>query len=377
MLNFKSVTNSEPQVRSNPALRQVNEKSGFQKRISTLLEPIPNALPFPTFQMLRETSQNILSQHPHYAWVRPAHLRAQWLILGDELPLMMLDPKDSRRLYSIKVPFDKRRVQQIGPIVCEGAWDAQDHVLWIWDVVVWEKQSIWATMPYSRRWELVKQLVGQILDCGHPMSDAEVRIPDWQSLESLSAQEEFDPATSVEFQPEKPGQRRQIYVVRDDRVKFVPTSHAERKMVSEEKQRSIASASAPAPAPAPSSQHTSRNLGYTTSVPKNEVVVSKPVSVVACIEEAQEKEKKEHEQVSVPTDEKQRVGRLKKDPYSKLPDTYRLETATGQDLGLAAIRSFEMSKQLRNAMKDKESLMVDIQWFEPFSKYEIRALHTS
>lgn len=358
MLNFKSVTSSEPQVRSNPALRQVNEKSGFQKRISTLLEPIHNPLPFPTFQIMRDASQNIVSQHPHYAWIRPAHLRAQWLILGDELPLMLLDPKDTRRLYSIKVPFDKRRVQQIGPIVCEGAWDAQDHVLWIWDVVVWEKQGIWATMPYSRRWDLVKQIVGQILDCGHPMSDAEVRVPEWQSLESLSAQEELDPAMSVEFQPEKAGQRRHVYVVRDDRVKFVPTSHAERKMVSEEKQK------------APQ-----RNLGYTPNVPKN-IVVAKPVStsvdVITCIENAQEKEKGQQNTTS--TDEKQRVGRLKKDPYSKLPDTYRLETATGQDLGLAAIRSFEMSKQLRNAFKDKESLLVDIQWFEPFSKYEVRGL---
>jgi hypothetical protein len=271
---------------------------------------------------------------------------------------MMLDPKDTRRLYSIKVPFDKRRVQQIGPIVCEGAWDAQDHVLWIWDVVVWEKQGIWATMPYSRRWDLVKQVVGQILDCGHPMSDAEVRVPEWQSLESLSSQEELDPAMSVEFQPEKPGQRRHVYVVRDDRVKFVPTSHAERKMVSEEKQRG----------PHPAAQHTSR-------VPKNVVVANHvAVPVIALAPAQEEKQEQVEENASNPTDEKQRVGRLKKDPYSKLPDTYRLETATGQDLGLAAIRSFEMSKQLRVAFKDKESLMVDIQWFEPFSKYEVRGV---
>jgi hypothetical protein len=229
-------------------------------------------------------------------------------------------------------------------------------------VVVWEKQGIWATMPYSRRWDLVKQVVGQILDCGHPMSDAEVRVPEWQSLESLSAQEELDPAMSVEFQPEKPGQRRHVYVVRDDRVKFVPTSHAERKMVSEEKQRGP--------------QHTSR-------APKN-VFVAKPVDVIALTPASAQTQDKETEEVQVQdkpskttTDEKQRVGRLKKDPYSKLPDTYRLETATGQDLGLAAIRSFEMSKQLRVALKDKESLLVDIQWFESFSKYEVRAVHTS
>ena len=55
MFNYKSVRSSEPQIRSNPALRQVNEKSGFQKRLSTLLEPI--SLPFPTFQIFKDITK--------------------------------------------------------------------------------------------------------------------------------------------------------------------------------------------------------------------------------------------------------------------------------------------------------------------------------
>ena len=356
MLNFKSVTSSEPQVRSNPALRPVHEKSGFQKRISTLLEP--TALPFPTYQVVKEPSLAVLRTHPHYAWVRPAHLRSQWLMLQEEFPLMLLDQRDSRRMYSIRVPFDKRRVQQIGPIVCECSWDAQDHVLWIWDVVVWEKQVVWNTMPYTKRWELVKQVVGQILDCGHPMSDAEVRVPAWQSMESVAVMADLDPAMSVDFMPEKPGQRRHVFVIRDESVKFVPTNHAERKMVAEggpkvhdpnqakrERQKTTVAAAAAAPAPAPAA-------------------AAEPiVAPVAPPAPAAPQE---------PVD-RPRVARIMKDKYSKLPDSYRLETATGEDLGLAAIRSLELSKQLRTALAAVgASCMVDIQWFEPFQKYDVR-----
>ncbi len=122
MFNYKSVTSSEPQIRSRPALRQISERSGFQKRISTLLEPTP--LPFPTFQIMKETSQPTIQQQKMYAWVRPAHLRSQLCVLSAEFPLLCMDSKNTDRLYSLRIPFDKNFVQRFGPIVCETAWDA-------------------------------------------------------------------------------------------------------------------------------------------------------------------------------------------------------------------------------------------------------------
>jgi hypothetical protein len=93
----------------------------------------------------------------------------------------------------------------------EGSWDAQDHILWIWDVIVWEKSVIWNTMPYSERWKLVMRTVNEILDCGHPMSDAEVNVPSWKSLEEVSKYTDLDSAKSIDFQPEKPGNRKIIF----------------------------------------------------------------------------------------------------------------------------------------------------------------------
>lgn len=342
MLNYKSVRSSEPQIRSNPALRHVSPKSGFQKRIPALLEPTP--LPFPTFQIVKEASQPTLQQHQYYAWVRPAHLRAQWLLVTDEMPLMMVDPRDNSRLFSLRIPFDKFRVQKIGPIVLEGAWDAQDHVLWIWDVVVWEKQTVWNVMPYSKRWELLKKVVGEILDCGHPMSDAEVKVPTWETFGELLKRGEFDPATSVEFQPEKAGQRRQLFVVRDEGVKFKPTTHAERKMVAD---KSLS--------------------GCAIQVVEEEVKESVRENVIVEVTKPKPAPKSKE-----PSEEKK--VRLTKDPYSKLPDTYRVLDSDGQDLGLAAIRSLGISKELRELFKTAETVAVIARWYEPFQKYEIRQI---
>lgn len=354
MLNYKSIRSSEPQIRSNPALRHVSEKSGFQKRLSTLLEPTP--LPFPTFQIVKESTQLILEKHPHYAWVRPAHLRSQWLVMAEDMPLLMVDPRQENRIWSIRVPFDKRIIQKIGPVVLEGAWDAQDHVLWIWDVIVWEKTNVWSNMPYSERWKLVMRCIDDILDCGHPMSDAEVKVPTWQSLEDVRKLEELDSAKSIDFQPEKAGQRRHVFLVRDVDIKYKATNHHERKMIAEggSKPSNPLKKSAP-------------------------IIISTPIDITPVASESSPKQTEFTPKIFEPTkpiEERPRVGRLRKDTIGKLPDTYRIATVQGEELGLAAIRSIEISKQLREKFKTTDSALVDILWFEPFQKYEVKKIHS-
>ena len=360
MFNYKSVTSSEPQIRSRPALRQISANSGFHKRLSTLLEPTP--LPFSTFQILKETSQPTIQQQTMFAWVRPAHLRSQLCILSAEFPLLCMDPKHSDRLFSLRIPFDKQAVQRIGPIVCEAAWDAQEHVLWIWDVLVWEKQVIWNTKSYKERWELVKQVVSTILDCGHPMSDAEVRVPTWQSLSELATQTQFDPAQSIEFQPDRAGQRRQLFLVRDEGVQFKPQTHAERKMVAEggpkfhnpntAKRSNLPAEPIKAALPI-------RTAEVPIPIPAPTVVQPNPV------------------QKTSPQTQNHTVARIRKDEYSKLPDTYQLYSIPNDEgLGLAAIRSLTISTQLRTIFQTNDTCLVDIQWYEPFHKYEIKRVHT-
>jgi hypothetical protein len=339
MLNYKSVRSSEPQIRSNPALRNVNESSGFQKRLSTLLEPTP--LNFATFQIAKDTSRSLLEQQTCYAWLRPAHLRSQRIVIADGMPLLLQDTKNEKNLKSLRIPFDKRQIQSVGPIVLEGSWDFQEHILWIWDVLVYEKRNVWSTMPYSKRWDLLKTIVNTLLDCGHPMSDAEVHLPKWESLEIAKTYNDLDPAMSIEFQPEKPGQRRHLFIIKNEGVKFIPKTHHERKMVAETPSKVVNTPIPSVPTPVPP-----------TSVPPT------PTTNLDV--------------------EKPRVARLTKEKFSKLPDTYSLFSITdpSKDLGLAAIRTLELSKHLREIMKTRDSILVDISWFEPFQKYEVKTIHS-
>jgi hypothetical protein len=352
MYNYKSVRSSEPQIRSNPALRFVSDNSGFQKRLSTLLEPIP--LPFPTFQIFKDTSLSIIKQHTYYAWVRPAHLRSTWAILTPDMPFIMVDPKDNRKMFSLRIAFDKRKLQHIGPIIMEGAWDAQDHVLWLWDVVFWERSNIWETTPYSKRWEILKTIVNTILDCGNPISDAEVKLPEWESLEELASRNDIDTATSVEFQPEKESKRRILYLQRTGDVKYSPVTHHERKMISEQgdKHREI---------------HKKNNKP--SELP---IKTAEPIKDENSISEVP---KISSEKINTQNSERHCVARLTKDSVSKLPDTYRLKSIHDEDLGLAAIRGLHISTQIRELMKVRDSIVVDIQWFEPFQKYEVKKVH--
>jgi hypothetical protein len=355
MLNYKSVRSSEPQIRSNPALRHISESSGFQKRISTLLEPTPP--PFPTFQIAKESSQTTLEQHHYYGWVRPAHLRSNWIILADGMPMLLMDPRNSSKLFSLRIPFDKREIQHKGIVVLEGAWDSQDHILWIWDVLVWEKQIIWNTMSYSNRWATLKMIVNEVLDCGHPMSDAEVSLPHWQSLQDIRSKQDIDSALSIEFQPEKAGLRRHTFLIKNENIKFKPTSHHERKMVSLETPNTSKNSSITPPI----------NVVSETSVEvKNEKIL--PATPAPKLTE-------KFQQIPE-IDKTIQVAYLRRDTYSKLPDTYRLLTIDGNDVGLPAIRSLELSKRLRLLFQSTDSILVDVQWFEPFHKFEVKKVHS-
>jgi hypothetical protein len=351
MLNYQSVRSSEPQVRSNPALRQLGTKSGFQKRLCTLLEPTP--LPFPTFQIVKEASQQTLQSQQLYAWIRPSHLRSQWLVLADGFPALLHDPKHEDRISSLRISFDKKQVQLVGPIVCEAAWDAQDHILWIFDIVVWEKQMIWNKMAYSNRWELIKKVFGTVLDHGHPMSDAELRIPNWISLSDLAALPSIDPAMSIEFQPEKAGQRRQLLLLRDEGIQFKPMNHHERKMVAEQK------------------PHIKKVYPVKQQPKQCAIVLDEEHSLP---KEIYTPAKEEPVQEGVKQPVHPTTCKLYKDKTSRTPDTYRLESTTGEALGLAAIRSLELSKQLRESLAVHESIVVGVVWYEPFQKYEVKRI---
>jgi hypothetical protein len=328
MLKHTSVGSSTPQVRSRTGMRPF-------KTDMTPYENILESMVFPSYNIIKETSQRSLEQNYYHVWKRPAHLRAHWLILSDTSPALLVDIRNSDNVYSLKFPYDTRQTQKLGPIVCEAAYDSQEATLWIWDLVFLEQKNLWSTLPYSKRWDLLQKVVRPLIYDLHPMCDIRIMYPDWMLIKNFVLETD-EVGYSYEFQPETAGQKRLLWLLPKINTTFRAANFHEREMISHTTCAIIPDEDEPVRATVPAAV-----------VPKKEVVVK----------------------------EKQRdviLGVIVKDKLSKLPDTYNLKSESGENLGLAAIRSMEMSSKLRQI--GPEGCCVELQWYEPFQKYEVRRM---
>uniref|UniRef100_A0A6C0HES6 mRNA capping enzyme adenylation domain-containing protein n=1 Tax=viral metagenome TaxID=1070528 RepID=A0A6C0HES6_9ZZZZ len=316
MLKHTSVGSSTPQVRNGSSLH----KFKYNGELDSLLE----GLPF-TFQIVKETCKNILENHTFYAWKRPAHLRSHWLFLTEKGPAIVVDSRNIEIKWSLKFPYDKRQIQKLGTIICECAFDSHDSTLWIWDILYYEKQDLWSNMPYSKRWEILQKQLRPIIQENHPLCDIHVQYPTWTSLQQIMTEHE-EPGFSIEFQPEKNGQRRFLWIIPKKIDTFHPANYHERKMISEQCQDTKPQDTKP------------QDTKPQDTKPQSKVI---------------------------------QVGILRKDMRSKLPDTYKVFSKENKDLGLAAIKSIDLSIHLRKLFQNAELYNVEIKWYEPFQKYEV------
>lgn len=355
MLNYRSVTSSEPQIRSNPALKSC--PYAFQKNAQTLLEGIQPV--FPTYSRIQAKHESVLSKHAFYVWKRPAHLRSQWILLDPSLPTLLIDPK-TQKANCLRIPSRPLALQKLGTILCEGSWDAQEHILWIWDVLYWNRQNVWQTESYRKRWEHVKELVTDVLDFGNPMSDAELRVPTFESLREIRGQASIDSSFAIEFQPDKEGQRRLCFFETRSR----PQQRSQQGLPQKPRQHPVVSEKR---VQEPVKQTPSVRVQIDDEPVKTpmEQPVETPVETTSVNEKKQIGKEKRLQSVSIV-----------KDATSRLPDTYRV-LHSGVDMGLLAIRGMEMSRKLRDMFAKRESCTADVEWYEPFQKYELKQLYFS
>lgn len=326
MLKHTSVGSSTPQVRNPTSLR----KFKISDAVAGLVEPLPF-----TSQLVKDISKNLLEKHQFYAWKRPSNLRSHWLVLTDTSPAIMVDTRNSTSTWSLKFPYDTRQIQKVGTVICEAAWSPQDATLWIWDLVRWDGHDLWSTTPYSKRWELLQTLLRPMIHEHHPVCDISIKYPSWISLKDL-LKETDEPGYSIDFQPEKAGQRRLAWLIPKKADTFHPENFHERKMVSQ-----------------------------TTCaiIPDDEpLALPPPTKPTAEIQPA------------VVNQGGHTIAILTKDKISKLPDTYKLRSESGEDLGLAAVRSMDMSGLLRKAILNKSECKVEIRWYDSFQKYEVKKI---
>jgi hypothetical protein len=166
------------------------------------------------------------------------------------------------------------------------------------------------------------------------MSDATIQTPIFQSIHEIRKMSS-DSSFAIEFQPEKEGQRRLLYV-EPKQAKIIKKSVQAEVLPKETPD--VSQLSQPSQPSQPSQQSKPKNTNTTTKLLQKVQIV--------------------------------------KDTTSRLPDTYRI-LENGTDRGLLAIRSLDMSRKLRELFTRRESCMIDAEWYEPFQKYELKQLYFS
>lgn len=210
MMNHKTITSSEIHVRSENVMRKWNHV--FQKDVQHFLED--KELPYPSFQIIRQPNESILSKFPFWTYKRPAHCRPCWMILRENSPMIFVETRDPSRGYTARIPFDQGVVQKYGSICCEVYMDHQDRTVYVVDLLYWNHNPIYRTLAFHERWPLLNKVVYEVCraqDC----SDLNLVVPTFTTLSEM-ADEIMDPAVAIEFQPDTADRRRFLYIHREE-----------------------------------------------------------------------------------------------------------------------------------------------------------------
>ncbi len=344
MMTHRSINNSEVRVRTKPALRLCQRD--FQKNVVAFLEKI--RIPEVLESRIRSNAKAVVSSKIFYAWKRPAQLRSNLLYLEEGKPIAMIQWPNKEKAWTIRIPINHRQLAAVGPVVCECFWDPIDHNLTLCDVVYYHKELVWQTESFSSRYELLNSIKEGIMQNTNEYSDCTVEIPAYCSMDAAAGWAE-DEAWSFSLQPEDAGCRRFRHGV--DQARRPREDRQDRR---QERQKSQ-----------PTLQIQSESEDEVQAPPQQQKIkqlIPSPPPIV-----------KKKESAGIEYGNIDCILRL--DTKNPMPDVYKLTSmTTGADLGIAAIRSLDLSLKIRTALQGAEQLRVKTAWYEPFKKYEITQL---
>ncbi len=363
-----SVRSSEVQVRTKPALRLCPRP--LQKSVWTFLQS--KNIPLVLENGLRSNGAVALSTRSFYVWRRLSHLRSSFLYMEEGQPVVMLPPhsKEGDKAWTLRIPVNHRALAQVGPVVCECYWDSVDHDLIVSDVVYYNKTLVWETEDFTERYQRLVDIVqGGILQTTHEYSDCVVSVPQYETLAAAGRWDAVDDAFCAVFQPEDRGMRRFRWVKeRSDgstKVNSGSARQGERPDRSEYKERAMSD----------------QKPNYMSVLGKKVQQLPTPPPLVKATAAAPTilSDSEDDEPVAVnpivsnhgTPAEGITLCTLRLDTKNPLPDSYILQGPNGADYGVAAVRSLFISLELREKLKNKDSVKVQVAWYEAFRKYEV------
>ena len=369
-----SARSSEIQVRTKPALRLCPRP--LQKRVWTFLQSSNIS---PSMENgLRSNGAAALGMRSFYVWRRLAHLRSSFLYMEDGQPAVMISPysKEGDKAWTLRIPMNHRALAQAGPIVCECYWDSVDHDLVVSDVVYYNKTLVWETEDFSERYQRLVDIVqGGVIQSTHEFSDCIVSLPHYETLEAATRWTMDDDAFCAVFQPEDRGMRRFRWT----------RERGEYRERNDRQERGDGFGSKP-----DSKYGSSQKPNYVSIVGKKVLPTAPPLTKAAPVKapsiqsdseeddnyKSNEFTKTDNPIVSLPStfSEGITICTLRLDTKNPLPDSYVLQGPNGADYGIAAVRSLFISLELREKLKNKDTVRVQVAWYEPFRKYEVLTL---
>jgi hypothetical protein len=293
--------------------------------------------------------------------------------------------KEGDKAWTLRIPVNHRALAQVGPVVCECFWDSVDHDLVVSDVIYYNKTAVWETEDFTQRYERLVEIVeGGVLQGTHEYSDCVVSVPAYETLKSAAAWTMDDKAFCVVFQPEGRGARRFRWNIgapapgQGSVSKHQPVQDQKpnyKSVVGKKQQVNVYDSISRVPQIQSDSEgegevpvpRQNKNLPAPPPMAQKKPEMAKPaVAKPGAVKPNAAKPDETKEGITECT--------LRLDTKNPLPDSYILHGPAGSDYGVAAVRSLFISLELREKLKTKESVRVQVAWYEPFKKWEVLSL---
>ena len=275
-------------------------------------------------------------------------------------------------------------------MLCECYWDSVDHDLVVSDVIYYNKTVVWETEDFSERFQRLVEIVqGGILQTTHEYSDCVVSVPAYETLSAAAQWQMNDDAFCAVFQPEDRGMRRFRWTRERSDGRSATLAHSSTVSNGVTLLHPGAAMQRDRPErpernqPREYKEKVDQKPNYASAVGKKSLPTAPPLA--KSVQAPSIQSDSEDEPVVVKTKvtahstqakpaEGITICTLRLDTKNPLPDSYILQGPNGADYGVAAVRSLFISLDLREKLKTKDAVQVQVAWYEPFRKYEVITL---
>lgn len=337
----------------------------LQKEIESFLQR--TELQEYTFQFVKPSSEEVIKTQIAFMWERPVSYRSYQLILNEGWAAVLVNAREPSHPYTARIPLLRNEVRKVGPIVLECLLDESDRILWIVDVLHSKGENTVKTLDFIKRYQLCQKILASCIQSHAVLQSCEVKLAPWKPLHEMASMTPT-PKCCIEMVGLNANNRRYVWRPPPQEVKkniwdvdvSQETPQRPKKI---HKQTYNTPNECAIIDDEPTNSTIQENTENTMNTVKKE---SMPIQT------QQTHQTQQTQSQTIPKN--YTIAYCSKDPKISGPDLYVLEFTDGTQLGSAAIRSMQTRLALRKAIEQQSKLLVNIEWYTTFNKYEIKSI---